>query len=119
MLKGLKNAWLSPIGQLVVDTGEDYEELCDIAAWHLRVALHIIKKMKKYKHAKDWFEYSDEIDPCEYLYDRKWVKLHTFPGSDIEPVWIVEFNSRITKAQEGAILDWCIVNNRKYDTCFY
>jgi len=120
MLKGLKNAWLSPIGQLVYNLEEDDYELCNMGgAIHLALALHIIKKIKKYENARDWFDnYGGCDDPCEQLEDKGWIKLHTFPGSEIKPRWIVGVDNKITKAQESVILNWCLANNRRYSKAF-
>lgn len=119
-LKGLRNAWMCPLSQIVYD----YDGVGSFSAWHEELAFYILKDMEKLSNYFEAFNFIHNnkynspfiSSATEYLELKGWVRLHGWSGSI--PEWILDSDTRLTKAQENRILDWCIENNRKYDNCF-
>lgn len=114
-LKNLNNAWLDPYGKYVTN----WEGFSEGSAWHEDLAKCIIAT-EQYIEQDDFFgimhfvREQQKLNYCyEYLESKGWVRLHGYAG--LPPKWIVPFKGRINSAQETAILDWCIANNKKYD----
>ena len=116
-LKGLKNAWLSPTGRLIIG---DKKEALDLYAWHQDIACVIIRDEQGFKSHKDAFFWVAEMrfnySPTQYLEDRKWIRLQSL--GNLKPRWIKDAFQRLTKAQERVIVDWCEANDRRYDDAF-
>lgn len=105
-LLGLKNAWLSPSGDVIVRARDFYGDW----AWHETLADCIIRDLNKLKSIRDVMDF---IEPTristEWLEDRGWVRLHM----TIKPKWIVD--SLLTSDQRLIIEEWCAINGVLYD----
>lgn len=116
-LENLTNAWVSPTGRYVTKHEDFYFD----HTWHLELAHCILKDLWK---LDSWFDAFERVNKdgrlghnaIEELEEMGWIRLHGFGG--LIPVWIVPVGRKLTKKQEESILDWCMVNNRNYDTSF-
>lgn len=94
----INNAWLSPTGRI----------------FRLEDKAHMIK-------AKDILldKYNinvASIESVNILESKGWVRLSNYMGGP--PMWIVTTGKKLTKKQELTILEWCMYNNKNYNTCF-
>ena len=113
-MKGLKNAWLSPAGQLITD----HEDFDSSSSWHLDLASCILKDLYGWKSKNGWCDMDEYryTNVAEGLENMGYVKLHGFGG--LRPVWVVPCGKRLTSIQESVVVDWAIANGLKYDQCF-
>lgn len=116
-LKGLREAWLSPSGKLVVSD----KEVADPFAWHLDIGCAIVRDLQGLKTSADGWEYATISQPFEttvdYLESIGWIRLHQAYGIGCR--WIKkDFTKRLPKRQENVIVDWCNANNIEYEKAF-
>lgn len=113
-MKGLKNAWLSPNGELITDH-EDFDES---GSWHLDLAACILKDLNGWEDKNDWCGMNEYFyrNVSDKLEEMCYIRLHGF-GS-LKPVWVVPCGKKITLRQEAVVMDWAIANNRKWNECW-
>lgn len=112
-LKDLKNAWLSPTGEIVITAKEfsGYD-----GGWHDQLAYCILRDIWGYDSFFDAFNrVHKKFSAYGYteLEDLGWIRLHGFGG--LPPKFILPHKKTLTKKQENTILDWCNANNVKYE----
>jgi hypothetical protein len=109
-LRELKNAWLSPSGELVVDA----EDFAPMGAWHEELARCIVRDMlqkksvhevrtmvgmgQKYAYVYEWLEARGWIRYCHWCLK-----------------WVVA--TRMQTAQRRVIEQWCEVNDQDWSRC--
>ena len=111
-LKDLRNAWLSPHGDLIVDDEHFYESY----AFHEQLAICIARRMLELPYGKDVMEAINKLGEFypyayEFLEDRGWVRLQGWSGFRVK--WIVA--KRLTFRQREVISEWCLVNGAEWD----
>ena len=102
ILKNLKNAWLSPSGQVVFR----HPQLNQANAWHEELASLILA---------DKFDVKFPDNSTETLEKKNWIRLHGFGGR--RPIWLCD-PDKITRKQTQTIQDWCILNEKHFDEVF-
>ncbi len=115
-LKDLNNAWLSPTGRLVF---RDKQFDGGAAGWHNQLGLCILRDLWKLDHYLYAFKRVSKKfnhNAMDELEDLGWLRLHGFGG--LTPVWVLPAKRKPTAKQAATIQDWCLANNRDYDSCF-
>jgi hypothetical protein len=107
-LRELKNAWLSPSGEIVVDA----EDFAPIGAWHEELAQCLVRDLLGLKSARDAREeVAGAGKPHAYVYEwleaRGWIRY-----SHWNLRWVVA--TRMTDRQQEVIEAWCAANNRTW-----
>lgn len=101
--KELEVAWLSPDGKVYSTPKDDYGHFES----HVTHGGDIIDKLEPNNMVGD---------PIDWLENRGWIRLHSWTGTW---GWVKSNRfKRLTKRQEGIIVDWCNANNIKWDDAF-
>jgi hypothetical protein len=107
-VEGLRNAWLSPQGEIVTDA-EDF----DPRAWHEDLAACIVRDREGISHAGEvyWHLRQKGFDyTYEYLESIGWVRLCGRGGTFLK--WIIP--NRLTARQREVIECWCAANGKMW-----
>jgi len=109
-LKDLKNAWLSPSGEVVIDA----DDFAPMGAWHEELAQCIVRDLLHLETAR---ETRDMVGPdkkhayvFEWLEERGWIR---YCGWALK--WVV--STRMRAAQRRVIEQWCEVNDQDWSKC--
>lgn len=114
-LKGLKNAWLSPRGELITDA----PGFCSSGAWHEALAGYILMDIQGLRTTYEAHEFARKDTPYAYTYEYLeslgWIRLCGW-GSIIK--WVLPEDMRLTRQQRGVIEEWCAANNVPWEKAF-
>ena len=128
-LKDLKLAWLSPAGKFVTDH-KDF----DPGPWHENLASCVLMGIWKMKDIMDVFCFIQDLEELDYehkgvikhsldqtstdcLEALGWIRLNARLLGDKHP-WIISADTRLTKKQDNALLDWCNENACSFNELF-
>lgn len=107
-LHNLRNAWLSPQGELINDHDEFYSD----GAWHESLAQCLVKDLLSIRVKFDVIDQVRSTTGHAYCYtlleERGWIRLQTWPGTT-KSKWVV--GDFMTPAQREVIENWCLENN--------
>lgn len=106
-LRSMRNAWLSPDGEIVVDA----DDFAPLGAWHEELASCIVRDLLRLPHRRDAIDAvrkGGHNYVYEYLEDRGWIR---YCGWAIK--WVVA--TRMRNAQREVIEAWCEVNQVDWD----
>lgn len=108
-LRSLKNAWLSPAGEIVVDA----DDFAPLGAWHEELAQCIARDLLNLRHRTDAQKLAGMGTGYSYVYewleDRGWIRFCAWANDR----WVVA--TRMTTAQRRLIEQWCEVNGRDWE----
>ncbi len=110
-LVGLKNAWLSPRGEIITDHPGFYPG----HAWHEGLAACIVMDLQGLRTPYEATEFATKGTPHTYIYEYLesigWIRLCGWGESTRK--WIV--SGRMTPAQRRVIKNWCLENDVAWD----
>ncbi len=113
-LKDLRNAWLSPDGEIIDD-----HDLFHGGSFHYDLGICILMDIMGLKSRGEVMDYDLAQGPCHCLItdleDRGYMRLHGF-GS-ITPIWI-KTDDAPNQIQRAVIKAWCDMNDRDIHSCF-
>lgn len=108
-LLGLKNAWLSPDGQVISDW-EGFDS--SYGGWHETLGGFILKSLGL--ELPQYFDYN-----YEYLESLGYIRLCGW--HDVVLKWVIPCEVVLTDAQKRVIWQWCEINDKQWhqvlDTC--
>jgi hypothetical protein len=111
-LQGLKNAWLSPTGEVVTEAPGFYPG----GAWHEDLAGCILRDLLSLRTTYEAHELARKDTPFAYTYEYLeslgWVRLCGWGRS---PKWVVPSGGALTHRQRREIRDWLTVNGLAWE----
>lgn len=115
MLRGLRNAWLSPAGEVVVD----HEDFAPMGAWHEELAVCIVRDLLNFEPSKSAYTVTEKVRSMnggfayvyEYLESIRWVRLC---GWQLKVKWVIP-DGLVFPAQRRIIEAWCKANDTTWD----
>lgn len=109
-LKTLKNAWLSPAGEIVIDA----DDFAPMGAWHEELAQCIVRDLLKLKSRREARDVAGPGKPHAYVYEwleaQGWIRYCHWCLK-----WVVA--TRMRTAQREVIEAWCEVNGMDWNKC--
>lgn len=118
-LQGLKNAWLSPEGEVITDAPDFYP---GGGGWHEGLAGCIVMKLRGLRTTYEAHEFAREGTPHAYTYEYLesigWVRLC---GWGVILKWVLPCGTVLTGSQKTVIEKWCSENGvdwgKTFDVC--
>lgn len=112
-LRGLRNAWLSPSGDLIVD----HEDFDPASAWHEDLARCIVRDLQGLRTLYEATDYVRRDSPHAYVYEYLeslgWIRLRAWPG-ELRVRWVLP-TPLVPQSQRAIIESWCEANNTTWD----
>lgn len=109
-LRNLKNAWLSPSGEIVVDA----EDFAPLGAWHEELAQCIARDLLNLPSVREAQELAGMGKEHAYVYEwleaRGWIRYCHWALR-----WVV--STRMRTPQREVIELWCEVNSMDWEKC--
>ncbi len=115
-LKGLKNAWLNPKGEVITDAPGFYAG----NAWHEGLAGYIVMDLQRLRTPQEAHEFATKDTPHAYTYQYLesigWIRLCGWGKLILK--WVLPCETVLTTEQKAVIARWCSENNVAWDKAF-